>query len=45
MNQFFLQQLYKPNRQNHSAYAKYFSVFEKLSVKLFEEFELISNLQ
>lgn len=36
---------YKPNKQNHSVYKKYFSIFEKLSTKLFDEFEEISNLQ
>jgi gluconokinase len=36
---------YKPNKQNHSIYKKHFSIFEKLSVKLFDEFEEIVNLQ
>jgi gluconokinase len=36
---------YKPNKQNHNIYKKHFSIFEKLSVKLFDEFEEIVNLQ
>jgi gluconokinase len=36
---------YKPSRQNHNIYNKYFKVFEKLSTKLFDEFEDIANLQ
>lgn len=36
---------YKPNKQAHTVYKKYFSIFEKLSTKLFDEFEEISNLQ
>ena len=36
---------YKPAKQNHSVYAKYFSIFKKLSIKLFYEFEEIANLQ
>ena len=36
---------YKPDRQNHNVYNKYFKVFEKLSTKLFDEFEDIANLQ
>lgn len=36
---------YKPNKQNHKTYNQYFKVFERLSVKLAEEFEAISNLQ
>ena len=40
-----LPDIYKPNKQNHTVYARYFSIFEKLSVKLFDEFEEIANLQ
>lgn len=40
-----LPETFKPNRQNHSVYKKYFRIFEKLSAKLFDEFEEISNLQ
>jgi gluconokinase len=40
-----LPETFKPNRQNHSVYKKYFRIFEKLSTKLFDEFEEISNLQ
>ena len=36
---------YKPDKQNHSVYAKYFSIFKKLSIKLFDEFEEIASLQ
>jgi len=36
---------YKPEKQNHNIYIKYFKIFERLSTKLFEDFEEISNLQ
>jgi gluconokinase len=36
---------YKPQKQNHSVYQKYFTIFERLSVKLYDEFEDIANLQ
>jgi len=36
---------YKPDRENHVVYNKYFKIFESLSVKLFAEFESIANLQ
>jgi gluconokinase len=36
---------YEPQRFNHAVYAKYFSIFERLSTKLYDEFEEISNLQ
>jgi gluconokinase len=36
---------YKPDRENHAVYNKYFKIFESLSVKLFAEFESIANLQ
>jgi gluconokinase len=36
---------YKPQKQNHPIYAAYFNIFEKLSTKLFDEFEAIGNLQ
>jgi gluconokinase len=36
---------YKPQKQNHAVYNKYFSIFERLSSKLFEDFEDIANLQ
>lgn len=36
---------YKPDKQHHAVYADYFGVFEKLSTKLSDEFEAISNLQ
>lgn len=40
-----LPDVYKPDKQHHSVYADYFGIFEKLSTKLFDEFEAISNLQ
>jgi gluconokinase len=36
---------YKPEKQNHRIYTKYFKIFERLSTKLFDEFEEIANLQ
>ncbi len=36
---------YSPHKQNNSVYIKYFSIFERLSAKLFDEFEEIANLQ
>jgi gluconokinase len=36
---------YRPDRQNHDVYNKYFKIFESLSLKLFDEFESISDLQ
>ncbi len=36
---------YKPQKQNHPIYQKYFSVFERLSTKLADEFEDLANLQ
>jgi Sugar (pentulose and hexulose) kinases len=36
---------YRPNKQHHAVYADYFGIFERLSGKLFEEFEAIGNLQ
>lgn len=36
---------YKPQQQNHILYQKYFTIFERLSTKLYEEFEDIANLQ
>ena len=40
-----LPQPYKPRKADHDVYMKYFSIFEKLSTKLFDEFEEISSLQ
>ncbi len=37
--------LKKNHSQNHSIYAGYFNIFEKLSTKLFDEFEAIATLQ
>ncbi|MEI9943824.1 MAG: gluconokinase [Chitinophagaceae bacterium] len=36
---------YFPKKQNNTTYMKYFKIFEKLSTKLADEFEDISNLQ
>lgn len=36
---------FKPNKKNSSIYAAYYPVFERLSTKLFEEFDAISLLQ
>lgn len=40
-----LPEAFQPDENNHSAYRKYFSLFEKLSSKLFDEFEALANLQ
>ncbi|OQP68383.1 gluconokinase [Niastella populi] len=40
-----LPDVYKPNKQHHAIYADYFTIFEKLSAKLFDEFEAIDELQ
>lgn len=34
-----------PQKQNHNVYMKHFDIFERLSTKLFDEFESIANLQ
>ncbi len=36
---------FMPQIQNHHVYMKHYAIFEKLSVKLFEEFEAIADLQ
>ena len=36
---------YKPQKHNHKIYEKYYSIFERLSTKLYDEFEAISNCQ
>lgn len=36
---------FKPNKQAHAVYSKYFTLFERLSTKFFDEFEAIANLQ
>ncbi len=40
-----LPDVFKPNKQHHAIYADYFGLFEKLSTKLFDEFETIGELQ
>lgn len=36
---------FKPQKHNNAVYMQYFSIFERLSVKLIDEFEAITNLQ
>ncbi len=36
---------FTPNNQHHNVYMKHYSIFERLGVKLFDEFEAISELQ
>ncbi|MBL7743747.1 MAG: gluconokinase [Chitinophagaceae bacterium] len=36
---------YVPRRESHAVYSSYFSIFERLSTKLAEEFEAIATLQ
>ncbi len=36
---------YQPDLHNHITYTKYFTIFERLSTKLFDEFEEITKLQ
>jgi gluconokinase len=36
---------FTPNKQLHDVYMKHYSIFERLGVKLFEEFEAIADLQ
>ena len=40
-----LQQTFNPRKQDHKIYAQYFEIFERLSVKLEDEFEKIADLQ
>ena len=40
-----LAETFNPNKQNHAVYKKYTVIFEKLSMKLFDEFGEIANLQ
>jgi gluconokinase len=40
-----LPDVYSPKKQYHNIYMKYFSIFERLSTKLKEDFEDIANLQ
>jgi gluconokinase len=39
------QETIHPREQDHATYARYFKIFERLSVKLEDEFEAIANLQ
>jgi gluconokinase len=36
---------YIPKKQHHNVYMKHYAIFERLSLKLFDEFEAIANLQ
>ena len=36
---------YQPHKQDHAVYQKFFSIFERLSSKLYDEFEDLANLQ
>jgi gluconokinase len=36
---------YTPKKQHHNVYMKHYAIFERLSLKLFDEFEAIANLQ
>jgi gluconokinase len=40
-----LLQSHLPQKQDHATYMKHYAVFERLSVKLFDEFEAIADLQ
>jgi gluconokinase len=40
-----LSHTYRPQEANHGIYQKYFSIFERLSTKLSDEFQDIANLQ
>jgi len=36
---------FTPNKQHHQVHMKNYAIFERLSVKLFDEFEAIADLQ
>jgi gluconokinase len=36
---------FQPQQQNHAVYMKHYAIFERLSTKLFDEFEAIAELQ
>lgn len=36
---------YTPKKQHHNVYMKHYAIFERLGLKLFDEFEAIANLQ
>ena len=40
-----LPETYNPKKNHHSIYKKHYAIFERLSFKLFDEFEAIANLQ
>jgi gluconokinase len=40
-----LSNTFKPNKQNHAVYEKYFGIFQRLTTKLSDEFQAIADLQ
>jgi gluconokinase len=40
-----LPEAYRPGKTDHQVYMSYFKIFERLSTKLYDEFEAIANLQ
>lgn len=40
-----LLETFHPQQQNHTVYQKHYAIFERLSTKLFDEFEAIADLQ
>jgi gluconokinase len=40
-----LPETYSPKKQNHNVYMKHYEIFERLGLKLLDEFEAIANLQ
>ncbi|MGK2864411.1 MAG: gluconokinase [Chitinophagaceae bacterium] len=36
---------FSPQQENHAVYSSYFSIFERLSTKLYDEFEAIATIQ
>ena len=36
---------YTPQKENHAVYSSYMNIFERLSTKLFDEFEAIATIQ
>jgi gluconokinase len=37
--------MYRPDKKDHGTYMKYFRIFERLSYKLFEDFEELANIR
>lgn len=40
-----LPETYAPKKEHHAIYMKHYAIFERLGLKLFDEFEAIANLQ